>query len=215
MRTKDGWTEILNQKAQELEFNDGFHLLYCPWKTISNANVAFISLNPGRALPANMYLTSDERGNSYEVEEYVTLSPITKQFLIMCRRFGIKPSQVLTGTAAPFRSGHWNHLSSTQRKGSLAVGHQFWTEAVQHTESPIKLFITVSAEAKNLALALTCAKEEKIVQSGWANTKLIRYRNDHGQYVVSLPHLSRYQLFSRDECNGPLASIFADVSEPI
>lgn len=215
MRTKDDWTEILNQKAQELEFEDGFHLLYCPWETISSANVAFISLNPGRALPDNMYLTSDERGNSYEVEEHHTLSPITKQFLIMCRRFDIKPSQVLTGTAAPFRSGYWNHLSSTQRKGSLAIGRQFWTEAVRHKKSPIKLFITVSAEAKNLALALTCAKEEKTVPSGWAKVKLVRYRNDHGQYVVSLPHLSRYQLFSRDECKGPLASIFANVSELI
>jgi hypothetical protein len=214
MRTRDEWTGTLHQKAQELEFKDGFHLLYCPWQTIYCARVAFISLNPGRAVPANMNITSDERGNSYEGEEATTLSPLTPQFLMLCRRFCIRPSRVLTGVALPFRSDSWNTLSPSQKREGLAVGKQFWEEALHCKESDVKLVITISTVAKKLALELTGAVEEKRVTSGWANTQLVRYRYREGRYVVCLPHLSSYKLFSRPSCNGPLQAIFGGIIGP-
>lgn len=208
MRSQEEWRALLDAQASASQFSDGYQLLYCPWSTIHSADVAFISLNPGRSSEGSVCRTEDVRGNSYEVEVETTLSPLTAQFLKMCDRLGIRPAQVLTGVAHPFRSGDWNGLSKSQKSEGLATGKLFWQDALQANAGRVKLFITVSDEARKLALAVTGAIEETRMPSGWAKTQLIRYRNDAGQYVVSLPHLSSFQLFSREACAEPLRAIF-------
>lgn len=211
MRSQEDWSQLLNRKSQELKFADGFHLLFCPWQTLYSANVVFISLNPDRTEHENKFRTEDERGNSYEVEARTTLSPLTAQFLAVCKRLGISASEVLTGVAMPFRSNDWKTLGREQKAEGLAIGKEFWAEALEANEGRVRLFITVSDEARKLALQLTNATEEMRIRSGWSNTQLVRYRNKSGQHVVSLPHLSSFRLFSRSECAQPLTSILSGI----
>ena len=85
MMDKNYWQNKLSTLERDYSFHEGYKLLFSPWNTIQKANHAFISLNPGRAPDgADLRVISDERGNSYEVEEFTTKSPLTAQFLKLC-----------------------------------------------------------------------------------------------------------------------------------
>jgi len=201
------WNEKLSHSEKELGFKEGYKFLYSPWKNIHSSNVAFISLNPGAA-PKNISMRelSDERGNSYEIEQTITKSPITDQFLTMCDFLNLKPKDILTGVVSPFRSNNWEDLNSSQKSGSLAIGEEFWRHVVARCN--IKIFILCSSEPMNVFNNILDLKLEKKLPSGWGNTSLRRYVGINGQKVIQLPHLSRYKLFSRPECEKYLSEIF-------
>lgn len=201
---KDFWTDLLLQQETAIGFSQGFKLLYCPWRTIDVGTVAFISLNPGRAPDdAELRIASDERGNSYEVERASTVSPITDQFLRLCTFIQVNPGHVLTGVAAPFRSGSWAQLSREQRNGSLELGRRFWGAALNQPR--INKIIAVSNEASNLAVGVTRSRIIREIPSGWGNIKIRVFENLNGVRVVQLPHLSRFRLFGRSESESYLA----------
>ena len=62
---KEHWQLTLDSVATGYGFNEGYKLLYCPWETIHNSTVAFISLNPG-SIPdgGEKNVVSEEEGNS-------------------------------------------------------------------------------------------------------------------------------------------------------
>lgn len=63
---RDGWQQLLTAEETKLQFSQGFKFLYGPWSSRAGLEVAFLSLNPGRAPPfAELRTVSDERGNSY------------------------------------------------------------------------------------------------------------------------------------------------------
>ena len=48
MPDKRKYLQMIGDSESKYGFSNGFKLLYCPWKVISEADIAFISLNPGR-----------------------------------------------------------------------------------------------------------------------------------------------------------------------
>jgi len=204
--TKVEWLSVLKDSEKTLGFTNGFKPLYCPWKTLHTAKVAFLSLNPGRAPDnAEMRVTSDERGNSYEVEKYTTRSPLTAQFLLLCDLIGLRPSEVLTGVAAPFRSDNWQELSPHQRKGSLDIGRRFWEKPLSCPA--LKMIITCSSEATKLAVSITGARPDTEVSAAWGNIRLRRFVSDSGKVVIQLPHLSRFRLLGRPASEAAILSL--------
>lgn len=126
---KDYWIKKIEKAESDLGFKDGYKFVYGPWTTLAQAEVAFLSLNPGRAPDdAEMRTISDERGNSYEVERYTTKSPITDQFLRLADFLNQKPADILAGVVVPFRSDSWAELSKHQKNESLKLGREFWAE---------------------------------------------------------------------------------------
>ena len=207
MKSRSYWDEKLQSAAKAYGFHQGYKILYSPWSTIINHSAIFISLNPGKPpIAAEMCVVSDERGNTYEVERKITQSPITAQFLKLCEFIGVMPSEMLTGVAAPFRSERWATISITQQRAALAIGREFWSEALKH--SPEKLIIACSDEASKMIVSITGAQLDVVTPSGWGNIKLSRYVAANGRRIVKLPHLSQFKLFSRAEAEPYLRAIF-------
>ena len=135
--------------------------------------MAFLSLNPGRApIDADKRTISDERGNSYEVEEYTTKSPITDQFLRLARFLGCPLKDILTGVVAPFRSDECVGLSDQQKSGALALGWKFWVDPLRRHD--LRLILACSKEAATLVVDITDASLEIETLAGWGNVKLRR-----------------------------------------
>lgn len=211
----DQWTQKLYSGEKSLGFNQGYKILYCPLATLNTAKVAFLSLNPGPApLGAELRVLSDERGNSYQVENETTRSPITEQFLRMTKILRRTPLEILTGVAAPFRSAAWDSLSNAQREGSLRFGREFWGEVLLRTD--LHLIIASSQQAAAMVCYITGAKLEAAVPSGWGTIELKRFRTRDGRRIIQLPQLSRYKLFSRSACIAPLKLLFEhDLGGPV
>lgn len=204
--SKAEWQSVLETSENALGFTLGFKPLYCPWETLHTAKVAFLSLNPGRAPNnAELRLTSDERGNSYEVEKYTTRSPLTAQFLLLCDLLGLRPSEVLTGVAAPFRSNNWQELTLQQRKGSLEIGRRFWEQPLSC--SGLQMVITCSTEATKLAVSITAARPDTEVSAAWGKIRLRRFVSESGKVVIQLPHLSRFRLLGRPASEAAILSL--------
>jgi hypothetical protein len=206
---REHWNDLLKNAETSHGFAEGFKLLYCPWSVLGGSEMTFLSLNPGSLLPNNTEIrcVSDERGNSYEVERYTTRSPITEQFLRMCDFTGIKPNEVLTGVAAPFRSANWNAQSRDQREANEAIGQNFWGEAL-HNKNRHGPVVVCSEPAMKLVATVTSAKLEATLPAGWGSISIRRYRADNGASIIQLPHLSRFRLFGRPESEFYLKQAF-------
>ena len=200
------WESRLNKIATDYQFDDGYKLLYCPWSTIEASTLAFISLNPGAA-PSGVQknLVSDECGNSYVEEANNTESPLTRQFILMSQMLEYPPSRILTGVIHPFRSNSWKDFSKERKDIGLQVGVEFWSRALSQK---INTIVVTGSETCQHLIKITNSKLELSIPSGWGTTQIHRYVNSHGCKVIALPHLSRYKLFSRPECQQPLTKIF-------
>ncbi len=203
---RDDVQKLLLTKEKELAFEEGFKLLYCPWETVNSAQLAFLSLNPGRPPnQENLREVSDERGNSYVVEREITKSPITEQYLKLCELLGVNPSAVLTGVIFPFRSNNWESMTIFQRQQGIELGSQLW-RSILHDE--IRLVVAVGNETSKILIDILDATEEKCVPSRWGNILLRRFAGHNGVKIVKLPHLSHFKLLSNDRYLPSLKEVF-------
>lgn len=206
MESREVWDRRVRAAGKVLGFTEGYKILYAPWSTIGTTDTAFLSLNPGRPpAAAELETLSDERGNSYEVEQHVTASPITAQFLALADLLGRRPAEILTGVVAPFRSDRWSGVPAEKRRACLQLGRQFWTQVFE-ARRPIRV-IVCGPEAAGVACDALSAAPELTAPSGWGNVSLRRFRAADGAAVIQLPHLSTFKLLSRAECLPPLRSI--------
>ena len=153
---RDYWIKELEEAEDRFGFSDGYQLVYGPWDTLDKADVAFLSLNPGKASPYHMNSIreiSNERGNTYEVERRTTVSWINEQLLQIAPLLDRKPAEILTGVVAPFRSDDWAGLTPCQREGSLALGRRFWQAPLSKPD--LRLVIVCSSPAAKLVVDVT------------------------------------------------------------
>ena len=201
------WTKKLKEAEKELGFSDGYRFIYGPWDMLDKATVAFLSLNPGMGRApekATMRCISDERGNTYEIEQEISKSPIIGQFLRLAKLLGHQPVDILTGVVAPFRSSNWDDLEKYQKEKSLALGREFWKSPL--SRPGLRLIIASSKPAEKLVVEITGALLEGSVSAGWDKQELRRYRLPQGGRVVYLPHLSRFQLLGREPSEQKLCA---------
>lgn len=206
MESRDIWDKRVRDIGRAVGFAEGYKILYAPWATIGTTDTVFLSLNPGRPpAGAELETLSDERGNSYEVERYITASPITAQFLALANLLQLRPIEILTGVVAPFRSDRWAQVPADKRNVALRLGKQFW-EQVFEVRRPNRV-IVCGPEAAKIASDALGARFELAAPSGWGEVSLRRYRARDGAAVIQLPHLSTFKLLSRAECMGPLREV--------
>tara|TARA_B100001750_G_C15518284_1_gene609169 strand:- start:3157 stop:3807 length:651 start_codon:yes stop_codon:yes gene_type:complete len=206
---------LIIDAEKEYGFKQGYKLLYVPWETIYKAKIAFISVNPGNPPDnADLRVLSDENGNSYQVEEDVTKSPLTRQFLKLSKFLGVAPIDILTGAFCPFRSNKWKDFSTIQKKIGCEIGKHFWFQVLR--ESPIKLIITLG-HGEELLRTITnpivkefnAKLEDKIFV--WKGCFMSHYSTKDLK-IIQLPHLSQHQIFDKNEVYMPsINQIFKDV----
>jgi hypothetical protein len=209
------WVGKLCAAEKRLDFNGGFGFVYGPLSTLESADVAFLTLNPGRP-PDGVEVTraiSNECGNAYELDACKPgVSPLAAQFLKFAEMIDRKPKKILTGVVAPFRSGNWRDLEPEQVATSLELGRCFWRGPLQRES--LKLVVCCSHVAAMVAselIEVDCTRKDDCknwaIDSGWGNTK-IRVSEKCDKALVHLPHLSRYQLFSHEESKQVLKELF-------
>ena len=211
---RTNWDNKLRKIEAAYRFKRGYKLLYCPWETLDRHKLVFLSLNPGARTPHGSdpieQAISDERGNSYEVEQFNSRSPISDQFLRLCDFMAVAPAEVLTGVVAPFRSASWDALTVRQRDASMELGRRFWDRALRLSPRDAGI-IVCSKKASNLVVSLLGAILEKELGTGWGHYRIRRYRTSAGRLIVSLPHLSRFKLFGRAKSKPYLKAALEDL----
>ena len=211
---REHWTKVLDEAETRLEFEDGYKFVYGPWRTLEGAEIAFLSLNPGRAPDkAKMRTISDECGNSYENEKRTTKSPITDQFLRFADFIGRQPSQILTGVVVPFRSDRWESMSKEQQTESIKLGKEFWR--VPLSQSSLQWIFAIGVEAEKLVVEITGAHPHyPPVSAEWGTQQLRSYKSN-GKTIIFLPHLSHFGLFSREVSKQAIRHLLTEVGFPL
>lgn len=208
LNSRDHWQRTLAAHEQRLGLTEGFKFLYGPWSTLTTGGFAFLSLNPGVAPDgADLRTVSDERGNSYVVEQLTTRSPITDQYLRLAELVGVDPSAILAGVVIPFRSASVAKLTTEQRSTGLDLAADFWREPL--ARPALRTIVASGQEAGDFVVNLLAAHPDSVVPSGWGGIVLRRFRTPDGRAVVQLPHLSRFKLLSRPACMQPLRTVLA------
>ena len=185
-----------------------------------NTEIAFISLNPGgdSDLPDHPK-ESSERGSAYLVEQWKGFPAGTEALQVQFKKLmeavhkklnvsgdcdSFINSKVLTAHFIPFRS---KDLVSLHRSTeSFQFGRKLWARIFQSLLPSI--IITLNPETFDHIAALLINSGAKLLehrqfQTGWGN-----YRAEGRKFktatkvvtVIRFPHLSRYKLFSRQNC---------------
>ena len=157
--TREHWQDLLTREERALGYDDGFKLLFCPWRLIETADTLFLSLNPGNDPSGEFMRTaSDERGNSYLVEREARHSPMAEQYRRLCEFIGKDPEEVLTGTLMPFRTAKWE----TQRdRPNIAIARPFWREVLD--AGRVRQIFCMGREVENAVVHLTGARMDRQV----------------------------------------------------
>ncbi len=205
------WSDKLDKSYSTLSESEnyglGYKLLFSPWSTIDDSEILFLSQNPGKEGSSSINKSiSDERGNSYVVEQKTTASPITAQYLKLAQLLRVNPSSILCGVVNPFRSNSWDELPHKMKIEGNLIGKDFWSEVCE--QKNFKYIITTGGDASKLAIDFTSASLFKEIPSGWGSNNLKMHRTENCTSIISLPHLSRFKLLSRRECIKPLKEIF-------
>lgn len=204
------WQELLRREELARGYNDGFKLLFCPWRLIDTADTLFLSLNPGNDPSGEfMRIASDERGNSYLVEREARHSPIAEQYRQLCEFIHKDPEEVLAGALMPFRTDRWDHKRDRQ---NISVARPFWRQVI--ATGNVRQIFCMGREVEKEVVASTNAELKNQLPANWGNLTIRRYTTESGLQIFGLLHFSTYKMFGRAECIPQLAKLL-DVDQMI
>jgi hypothetical protein len=205
---------------ERLEHSLGWRFLCVSKKVLAqNPRIVFLTLNPGgRSIPEGHPSASCEQGPAYLVEQWGTSRPgghkLQHQIQCLFKTIGrhvpegsrplVSMESSLIGYFVPFRSPRFEDLH--RRKESLDFGMQLWT-AMLDAKSP-RLYLAIDHRTAKAMASLCASKDGRLVSeetmpTGWGEytASLKEYQfSDHSAMLLRLPHLSTFQLFSREPC---------------
>jgi hypothetical protein len=194
--------ELIERKYGELKHYMGWSLLYCPASVRLRARVATLGLNPGGGRDGGDWdgrrNFSDEVGNSYFVQNWSKAGEKTAlqhQVAKLADLLGTSSDDLLSANLVPFRSPSWRELPNPV--GSLEFGLSLLPWLLESNDLRVVVLFGLRPLEAVVAKALDAPFHDKI-RTGWGSTEARFYKSDRLQ-LVSLPHLSRYQIFGRDE----------------
>jgi len=209
----------INHACNELTHKLGWSLLYGPYKNMWHPNypVAFFGLNPGGSDFGEPSI-SNEDGSSYLVEDWghgEGKSPLQLQVQALYKAIAevayptITHEDLLTESLAtnfvPFRSGDWASLD--KKTESLEFSRELWRDRVHSV--PTSLYLTMAGvtfnEIHNLLIGDGYSLNPDSITElvGWGNVtyQINKYeKNGCKTALIRVPHMSRYTIFSREQC---------------
>ncbi|WP_338469200.1 hypothetical protein [Roseobacter fucihabitans] len=186
----------------------GWRLLSSPVETLSEAEVAFIGLNPGgRVEEAGHSRFATSAGSAYETESWGNAPPgqsaLQRQVCALFRRLRVKPAAVLSGNLVPFRSASWAALPDKQE--ALLLGRSIWSNILNMAKP--RLIVGMSREVDKQLCGILGIKHGIRVPIGWGKATGSRSEYDSG-FLIGLPHLSRFPVINRSESEPGLSKLF-------
>lgn len=215
----------------ELSHDQGWSFLYTPGATLnSQSRFLFMGLNPGGEGERNNVSLTTEKGNAYhpEVENdwlgngqaAPLQTQVVKFYEMLGCRLGYDAKKLMDSTLAanfcPYRSPSWNALKEKDRTISFCV--QLWTELFLNLELTTIVCMSSLVYDKMSSIIAGCGSHEMdrgTEEVGWGKVKYY-YKtfklNDRDIYMICLPHLSRYKIFSSQKCAPQVDAIVRAVA---
>lgn len=237
--------EIACQKIREAYVSLGhakspnlsWRFLYTPKSTFHpKQKLMFVGLNPGgHSLPlgykenpsfeeGNAYLLDQWR--EYEAGEYPLQKQIQMLFKSLSLSSGSDPedwksfmNQTLSLNFCPFRSPNWKSLKN--KSETLSFCKNLWVDILEYI-CP-KAIVTMDKETfgfvekilENMQFKKEFFEEALI---GWGKTTYTVCsfsREENNIILVRFPHLSRYKIFSSDQCIRPRTKVIERISQTL
>lgn len=174
----------------------GWSFMYVPEARLASAKVALVGLNPGGSQldPPNEW---DYQGgeNAYVDESWRNLEPGSHHLQVEVRSLfdalGVAGNEVFAANLVPFRSPSWDRLPD--QHGALKFGREIWEWVL--SQSPARLFVSLGKRPGEELAQLIGATLHSSTPASWGPQTIDTYRNEAGQVVLALPHLSRFKIF--------------------
>lgn len=187
----------------------GWRLLYGPERTLCEADVAYVSINPGGDFePSDQGEFTVEGGSAYVIESWKGQPAGTdsrqRHACELFRRLGVKPEEVLAGVLIPYRSPAVAMLPDLD--GARRLGKEIWS-AILDSAKP-RLIVCDGDEPWRVLRRLKRCSESRRVAIGWGNVTA-EYTEFDGGRLVRIPHTSRYKFISRPQSRSAVEQIFA------
>lgn len=201
---RNDWQRLLTEQEQPRGYQDGFKLLFCPWRVINTARSLFLSLNPGHDPSGElMRVASDERGNSYLIKRKTRHSPMAAQYRMLCDLMGEHPEEVLAGALMPYRTPRWE---KRRDQPNVEIASGFWQSII--SRSQINRVICMGRDVEDQVIAMTGADLEAEIPAGWGQLTVRRHVMSDGTRIYGLLHLSTFKMLSRPACVERLRELF-------
>ena len=213
---------------QDHDYEIGWRFLTCSKAVLkNNPEIAFITLNPGggRTYPEHPS-PSCEKGSPYLDESWGGKEPGKGKLQIQIQKMFGKLREktnysgttrefiesTLSGHFVPFRSPNLNDLKD--KKEAFDFGEKIWSETLE-TVRP-KLFICIDKEtAKRLRKIIADTYKLRDnplppLETGWGKTTadIIEFGDKAEIRLLRLPHLSRFTLFTSEQCEEKIEDVF-------
>ena len=189
-----------HRAESELNADWGYSFFYCPAARLQSSTVGIIGLNPGGgngpdepAPPHNRHWEHD--GFAYLDQPWGRdreLNPLQIQIQRLVDRLPADEHDLFAAQLVPFRSPDWGSLPNNE--AAVATFEPAW-KALLETSS-VRLWFSLGSVAGERMRIFLGGDRFEYHESGWGKTSIGIASNAEGVVVVSLPHLSRYQLFS-------------------
>lgn len=226
----------IDQEYKRLGHQLGWRFLGVPKRVLrSPTRIAFISLNPGGNFePPQHPRASCEAGNWYTMESWanyaVGCSPLQEQVRHMFGAIADRGdfdgggdeliTRSLVANFIPFRSPSYSELAN--RAECLRFANRLWTKVLPSVEPTLIICLGRDTEAALVKLIPTAlAAEHQLTAAlgtGWGNycATLHRYKSGgRGLTLLTLPHLSRFSLFTSRKCAASMQRVMDAACEEL
>ncbi|MEW8437166.1 MAG: hypothetical protein AB2689_03330 [Candidatus Thiodiazotropha taylori] len=201
----------IRSEYEQMDYMLGWRFLTSPKSTVSRkTHSVFITLNPGGStISHEAQQESCEEGSSYLVEKWGSNAPgnapLQRQIQSLFNNLDWNFEKVLSGQFVPFRSPSWAELP--HRQSALKFGYQIWSKLLDVVQPSTVVVMSKSELRKPIRSILGTPQSSTNVGVGWGNITagLDIYPNCR---LVSLPHLSRFQIIDRSASQVGLRELF-------
>ena len=192
--------------------NDGWGIFASPKKTLNEARIAFLGLNPGgEGFPESSrhHHFARRSGSAFVDDDWGCEPgehPLQKQVRKLFKKIEVKPEDVLAGNFVPFRSPRWKYLK--EKKFALRFGEEIWEDILRRARP--RLVIGMAAPIFPSLCRIFNVKNTQPVLVGWGRCKGEWARFDGNGLLVRIPHLSTFKIMNRKQSEDGLRTLFQE-----
>jgi hypothetical protein len=224
-------TDSIGRAYTELGHTLGWRFLYTSARTLSaDAPILFAGLNPG----GSYYWVpqpSVEAGNTYRIECWADgnrFNPLQLQVQVLYERIAQQLSRSdpdtlmdtsLSANFCPFRSPSWETLPT--QAASVEFSRWLWTTVLQHIAPPTMICLTDAPFRYFREVLQNLGYTERELAShpvGWGSVTYSLSQLTNGRkniVLVRLPHLSRFRIIGKPECEDAVQHFTAAIARGI
>ena len=194
----------IEKEARRLGAAYGWRFITCPQEQARSSKLLLVSLNPaGRERHGPSW--SRKEGSACRIESWGSfapgMAPLQRQVQSMWRFLNLADEQVFSAHFVSFRSPTWEAMPRPDEALRFAAG--LWRWLLPQVGFERIVCIGKDVPGRNMAKLL-----DATLPVGWGSVTADRYMLPDGRPLITLPHLSRFAIFSRLQSERPMQVLF-------